>query len=104
DGLKAEETKVDYRNKVMTVVAEPNVDISQLDLTIQSPSGTTIERVDGKEGDYSSEALYRITLANGGRDLDFADGVKAKYWKLKVLRDSELLDVSGYNLQHQLSD
>ncbi|NOU86189.1 hypothetical protein GC102_10425 [Paenibacillus sp. LMG 31460] len=104
EGIKAEETQIDYRNRIMTVMANPDVDIRNLDLRAYSPPGTVLERVGGESRDYSSGATYQVRINDGSKSWIFEDGVKAKFWKLKVLRDVESTSVSGYNLANQLAD
>jgi hypothetical protein len=80
------------------------VDTSKLDVAIGSPYGTTLERVGGDSADYSKDVLYKVALAGGDKNFDYPDGIKVKYWKLKVLNDSTALDIDGYNIQHQLAN
>jgi len=104
EGLQEGRTKFDHLNKVVTVITQPDVDMSRIEPIVHTPYGTILEQVSVTPGSDSMELQYRISLDSQTRDPDFKDGVKVKYWKVKLLRDSDLLDVTGFNVQHQLTD
>ncbi|WP_246608925.1 carboxypeptidase regulatory-like domain-containing protein [Paenibacillus agaridevorans] len=104
DGIVEGETKIDYLNKAVTVVAAEDVDVHNLNVAIATSPGTSLERVGGDSADYSKEVRYKVLVNDGSVDRDFKDGVKFKYWRLKVLKDTERVSIPGYNIASQLKD
>nr|WP_238357686.1 discoidin domain-containing protein [Cohnella zeiphila] len=104
DGMADGAPKIDYRNRIYTVLAKPDVDLGDLDVTVTTPPGTRAGRIGGDSQDYRADAVFRIRLDEGSNNPDFEGGVKYKDWKLKVLRDSESVSVDGYNLANELND